>query len=52
MQLYWHYVLRGRRDVPSLNPNNPKYQLAIKAWRRMPLAMTQTVGPLLARSIP
>lgn len=52
MQLYWHYILRDRAELPGLNPNNPKYQMAMRAWRRLPLAMTQTVGPLLARNIP
>ncbi|MCC7032944.1 MAG: FemAB family PEP-CTERM system-associated protein [Acidobacteria bacterium] len=52
LQLYWTYLLRTRREMPTLNPTNPKYQLAIKAWRRLPLAMTQVMGPFLARSIP
>lgn len=51
-QLYWHYVLRTHSEIPSLNPNNPKYRLAIKVWRRLPLAVTQFVGPRIARSIP
>lgn len=52
LQLFWHYILRTRKEVPSLNPTNPKYQLAIKAWQRLPLAMTQALGPYIARSIP
>ena len=51
-QLYWHYILRTERTVPSLNVDNPKYQLAIRAWQKMPLALTQLIGPYLARSIP
>jgi FemAB-related protein (PEP-CTERM system-associated) len=52
LQLYWHYFLRSRTAVPTLNPTNPKYQLAIQAWRTLPLTVTQLVGPLVARSIP
>jgi len=52
LQLYWHYILRTRSRIPELNPNNPKYQLAIRAWQKLPLSMTQTLGPFLARSIP
>lgn len=52
MQLYWQYVLRKRDDIPALNVSNPKYQLAINAWRRLPLGMTQLIGPYIARSIP
>ena len=51
-QLYWQYVLRTRPDVPSLNPTNPKFQLAINIWRKLPLTVTQRVGPAIARSIP
>jgi FemAB-related protein (PEP-CTERM system-associated) len=51
-QLYWHYVLRTRSDIPSLNVTNPRYQLAIKAWRRLPVRVTQIVGPFIAGSIP
>lgn len=52
LQLYWQYILRTRKEVPSLNPNNPKYQLAIRAWQKLPLPATQFIGPYLARSIP
>jgi FemAB-related protein (PEP-CTERM system-associated) len=52
VQLYWQYILRTRADIPALNVSNPKYQMAIRAWRRLPLTMTRFIGPLLARSIP
>lgn len=51
-QLYWQYLLRTRSEVPQLNVNNGKYKLAIAAWRKMPVSMTQQIGPLIARSIP
>jgi FemAB-related protein (PEP-CTERM system-associated) len=52
VQLYWHYVLRTRDAIPALNVTNPRYQLAIKAWRKLPVPVTQVLGPLIARSIP
>jgi FemAB-related protein (PEP-CTERM system-associated) len=52
VQLYWQYVLRRRDEVPALNVANPKYRLAIKAWRNLPVPVTQVIGPLIARSIP
>ena len=51
-QLYWQYMLRTRTEVPQLNPDNRKYKLAIAAWRKLPLRVTQHIGPLIARSIP
>ena len=50
--LYWQYVLRTRRDIPQLNVMNPKYKLAIKAWQKLPVPVTQFIGPMIARSIP
>jgi FemAB-related protein (PEP-CTERM system-associated) len=50
--LYWHYILRTRRDVPQLNVNNPKYRLAIGLWRRLPVSLANVIGPPLARNIP
>jgi FemAB-related protein (PEP-CTERM system-associated) len=52
IQLYWQYVLRTRRDIPQLNVTNPKYQFAIKAWQKLPVPVTQMLGPYIARSIP
>ena len=51
-QLFWQYYLPNGGNIPQLNVKNPKYQLAINAWRRMPLRATQVIGPLIARSIP
>ena len=52
LQLYWTYLLRTRTEMPSLNPDNPKFQLAIKAWQKLPIPATQFLGPFIARSIP
>lgn len=52
LQLYWTYVLRTRTELPSLNPDNPKFRLAIEAWRCLPVTLTQWIGPYIARSIP
>ena len=51
-QLYWQFMLRTRREIPQLNVDNPKYRLAIKAWQRLPVPVTQVIGPFIARSIP
>jgi FemAB-related protein (PEP-CTERM system-associated) len=52
MQLYWHYVLRTRNEIPALNPSNPKYQFAINTWRRLPVSVTKLIGPYISRNIP
>lgn len=51
-QLYWNYHLVRATGMPGLNPRNPKYQLAIRTWRRLPLPVLSVLGPRLARLIP
>jgi len=51
-QLYWHYWLRDGGDPPQLNPDNPKYRLAINVWQKLPLALTKILGPMLVKNLP
>jgi FemAB-related protein (PEP-CTERM system-associated) len=50
--LHWEYELVTRRELPDVSPANPKYQLAIAVWQKLPLALTLRVGPLIVRAIP
>jgi FemAB-related protein (PEP-CTERM system-associated) len=47
--LYYEYYLVHCRDLPDLSPANPRYGKAIELWRKLPLRLTQLVGPPLAR---
>jgi FemAB-related protein (PEP-CTERM system-associated) len=47
--LYYEYFLVRRREVPNLSPTNPRYGKAIDLWRRLPLKLTQLIGPPVAR---
>ena len=47
--LGYQYLLPNGRPLPQRNPSNPKYQLVIRAWQRLPLALTQWVGPTVVR---
>lgn len=49
--LYYEYHLVRARQVPEVNPKNPKYRYLIEAWKRLPLAVANTLGPLLARNL-
>jgi len=51
-QLYWQYILGKEKEIPHLNVENPKYRIAIGAWKSMPGAMTRAIGPLLAKNLP
>ncbi|MCW5573975.1 MAG: FemAB family PEP-CTERM system-associated protein [Steroidobacteraceae bacterium] len=47
--LHYEYFLVGSREMPNLSPTNPKYEAMIRLWRRLPLALTQRIGPPLAK---
>ena len=51
-QLYWNYHLVRAKQIPQLNPDNPKYAKAIQLWQRLPLGVLRVIGPPLARLIP
>ena len=50
--LYWAYWLASGDSPPELNPNNPKYRLAIGLWRHLPVTVTNLLGPTIARCLP
>ncbi len=49
--LHYEYCLYKRDAVPQNNPNNPKYQLLIKAWRQLPIGVANWLGPFIVRSL-
>ena len=49
--LHYEYHLVKAKEVPEVNPNNPKYQMFIKLWRKLPLGMTQWLGPHIVRNL-
>ena len=49
--LQYEYRLYKRAAVPQNNPNNAKYQMLIKTWRRLPLGLANWLGPLVVRNL-
>jgi len=47
--LPYSYHLVKSKTVPNLSPTNPKYKYFIEAWKRVPLPVTQFVGPMVAK---
>jgi len=47
--LYYEYYLVKRTEMPNLSPTNPRFGKAIDLWRRLPLRLTQVLGPPVAR---
>ncbi|WP_443134934.1 FemAB family XrtA/PEP-CTERM system-associated protein [Halorhodospira sp. M38] len=47
---YEYHLVRGS-GIPDHNPLNPRYQRAIRWWRRLPLPVANLLGPLVIRSL-
>lgn len=52
VQLYWHYWLKDGGAIPEINPKNPKFQLAINVWKKLPVSLTRLIGPQIVRNLP
>lgn len=49
--LAYHYALIRSRDLPDVNPKNPKFAGVSAAWKRLPPPVANLAGPLLARHL-
>ena len=52
IQLNWQYLLPTGASMPELNTKNPKYEMAIKMWQKLPLPVTRILGPFIVKNIP
>jgi FemAB-related protein (PEP-CTERM system-associated) len=51
-QLTWQYYLNTSKEIPSINPSNPKYQFFIGLWKKLPLSMANSLGPKIIKNFP
>jgi len=49
--IFYEFYLVNSSSVPDINPLNPKYQIFIAAWKRLPLTVSQWVGPWLSKDL-
>lgn len=47
---YWHWLAPGQ-ELPSLNQKNPKFQIAIAVWKKLPAFIVRPLGPHLVRGL-
>jgi len=52
VQLNWHYWLKNGKSIPEISPANPRYELAIKIWKKLPLPVTRILGPRIVKNLP
>jgi len=50
--LTWQYYLNTVDEVPSLNPDNSRFDLLIRMWRKLPLPVANFLGPKVIRNFP
>lgn len=49
--LAYQVKLVGATKPPEVNPLNPRYRRMVSMWQRLPLAVANRLGPMLARQI-
>lgn len=49
--LHYQYCLYQRDSIPQNNPANAKFKVFIALWRRLPLAVANTLGPHIVRNL-
>jgi FemAB-related protein (PEP-CTERM system-associated) len=47
--LHYYYHLVKATSLPNLSPNNPKYKFFISMWQKLPLKLSQLLGPFLSK---
>lgn len=47
---YWYALLPGH-TLPELNQKNPKFQVAIWLWKRLPTLVVRPLGPFLIKGL-
>jgi len=50
--LPYQYVLLNGHELPDVSPSNPKLRRATDLWKRLPLHVTNRLGPMITRYLP
>jgi hypothetical protein len=50
--LAYQFILGKDVQIPNFNPSNPKLQLFINGWKRLPVAVSRRLGPPLTQWLP
>ena len=49
--LHYEYRLVRASAPPNVNPLNPKYRMFVAMWKRLPLAVANRLGPMIAKDL-
>ncbi len=50
-QLYWYY-LKSSKKIPNISADNPKFKLAVKVWKRLPVWLATFIGNRISKFFP
>ena len=50
--LPYQYYLVKDKELPNLNPTNPKFSTFISIWKKLPVSVTKILGPRIIKLIP
>lgn len=50
--LHWQYVPLNGKEIPQLNPSNPRFKFLIEVWKRLPVGLATWLGPRIVRHLP
>ena len=50
--LHWEYWLANGGPLPDISPKNGKYEKFIRIWQKLPVPVTQVIGPSIVKNIP
>jgi hypothetical protein len=49
--LPYQYHLVEKQSLPDTSPLNPKFSLGVRLWRKLPMPIANTVGPIVANHL-
>jgi FemAB-related protein (PEP-CTERM system-associated) len=50
-ELSYQYFLVRQQVLPDTSPLNPRFSMGIQLWRRLPLPLTQWIGPMVSKHL-
>jgi len=50
--LFWANWAPEGKAAGDLDPTNPKFQLAVRLWKKMPLGISKIIGPHIVKNLP
>ncbi|HXV27889.1 MAG TPA: GNAT family N-acetyltransferase, partial [bacterium] len=49
--LYWQYPMGQASPVPAVNPKTDGFSPFIRLWQKLPLPVSNRLGPLIAKNL-